>query len=215
MLGQLSGSVAHELRNPLGVISNCVYFLTNAQDGMNDDARECLEDIGREVNTANRIVGELLDFARPPKLDLQGTTARTLIEEALGMIEMPAGIDLCVAVDETCSLTTDCGQMVRVLRNLMLNAVQAMNGEGGLNISCQVDGEVILFAIADTGPGIAAEERETLFEPLVSSKARGIGLGLPLSRRYAELNGGSLDVDSAHGQGAVFRLTLPVEPPDS
>lgn len=210
VLGQLAGSVAHEMRNPLGVIGNSVYYLTEAETNLANDSRECLQDIRREVATANRIVGELLDFARSPTSEPEVVGCPELIEDAIAMLELPADINVNKDTCDSCVVEADRGQLSRVLRNLMLNAIQAMDGKGTLTVSCRSEGERVVFSVADTGPGIPKEERKKIFEPLVSTKARGIGLGLPLSRQYAELNGGTLSVDSAHGQGAVFLLSLPL-----
>ncbi len=212
ILGQLAGSVAHELRNPLGAIANSVYYLRNANADLEPDSRECLVDIDRAVATSNRIVGELLDYARPPELEKEHVTCCSLFDEAIALLEMPATVTVQRDLEEPCGLRVDRGQMVRVLRNLLLNAVQAMNGQGPIIVTCREIGNEAVFSVRDTGPGIAEEDQEKLFEPLVSSKSQGVGLGLPLSRRYAELNGGRLEVDSRPGEGATFRLALPLEP---
>lgn len=215
VLGQLAGSVAHEMRNPLGAIGNSVYYLSNAEEDLTADSRDCLDDIEREVATANRIVGELLDYARPPVLEYESTTCSALVDEAVRLLDVPEGIELELDIAGPCALEVDRGQMVRVLHNLMLNAIQAMEGRGRLKVRCVNEHSQAVFTVADNGPGILPESREKLFEPLFSTKAKGIGLGLPLSRRYAELNGGSLDVDLGHAHGAVFRLALPARQPRS
>lgn len=154
----------------------------------------------------------MLDYARQPDMELESISCCSLFDEAFALLEIPDTVNVRRDLEEPCGLQVDRGQMVRVLRNLLLNAVQAMNEKGDLFVECREDGNEAVFSVRDTGPGISREDQAQLFEPLVSTKSRGVGLGLPLSRRYAELNGGRLDVDSCPGEGATFRLTLPLEP---
>ena len=135
ILGQLAGSVAHEIRNPLGAIGNSVYYLTHAEQDLAEDSRDSLRDIEREVAAANRIVGELLDYARPPELEPVETSCASLVDEAIRMLEVPETVVLERNVSHAGTVAVDAGQLTRVLRNLMLNAIQAMNGNGTLRLS--------------------------------------------------------------------------------
>ena len=211
VLGQLCGSVGHELRNPLGVMSNAVYYLEMVQPGAPDDVREYHGILRTQIALAERIVTDLLDFSRvrPP---LTGTVPATrLIEDQLA--RLPAAADVRVVrdlLDPSPRLRADSVQIGQVLFNLLLNAVQAMDGGGGtLTVRTRRAGDTVCLDVADTGPGVAAGFEDKVFEPLFTTKARGIGLGLSVSRRLAEVNCGRLTVASRPGAGATFTLTLP------
>ncbi|HUG92864.1 MAG TPA: PAS domain S-box protein [Planctomycetaceae bacterium] len=211
VLGQLAGGVAHEIRNPLGVIKNSVYYLQMLQNRLDSEVRECLDDIDRELHTAERIVSELLDYARDPRQHAVRFVAQDVIDRAIHKSEIPANVQLDrePAAAEAIVLA-DHDQIERALLNLIRNAVQAMPGGGRLAVrSAVVDGR-LMIEVADTGVGLTAEEAARVFEPLYTKKAKGIGLGLAVSRRYAERNGGALELESTPGQGATFRLRLPL-----
>ncbi len=212
-LGQLSGGVAHEIRNPLGVIGNTVYYLQSLLDGMPPEAKECIEDIAREVETANRIVGELLDYARQP----DPVTDRFCLQEALlkaaASVEVPDSITVVAPEPNGAKMyvTADSGQIERTLANFVRNAVQAMAASSGgeLRLRCHEGNGEVVAEVGDTGPGIAPEDLERVFEPLYTSKAKGIGLGLAVATRYAEPNGARIEAESSVGGGSVFRLRVP------
>lgn len=216
-LGQLSGGVAHEIRNPLGVIRNSVYFMRMNVDQLDEDMAECVTDIEREVETANRIVSELLDFTRDPPAQKERFAVGKAIDTALRSARVPPQVAVeRMGATESLYVQADQGQIERVLTNLIRNAWQAMDGAGQLTIVCRLheggggDGaDNVQIDIQDTGPGIPSEQLSRIFEPLYTTRAKGIGLGLAVSRRYAERNGGELIVDSRVGSGTTFTLTLP------
>ncbi|MEX0702980.1 MAG: ATP-binding protein [Planctomycetales bacterium] len=211
VLGQLAGGVAHEIRNPLGVIKNSVYYLQMFRDGLATDARDCIDDIERELHSAERIVSELLDYARDPKRHAVRFVAQDVIDRAIAKSEVPANVRLeRVAEAAGAIVLADPDQIERVLLNLIRNAVQAMPVGGTLAVRSTIRDGKLVAEVADTGPGLAPDEQARIFEPLYTKKAKGIGLGLPVSKRYAERNGGKLEVESVPGQGATFRLTLPL-----
>lgn len=218
VLGELAGSVAHEIRNPLGVIRNSIYFLRLTQKEITDVGKEHLELIEQQIVQTNRIIAELLDYARdrPPQ------TGRFDLHEAAHKAVDLAEIPETVSLDRTDApgplfVEADLDQISRLIANLLRNAVQAMTeegeGEGGdLWLTCgEQDGEYVA-TVRDSGVGIADENLAKIFEPLYTSKANGIGLGLALSQRYARLNHGRIECESRLGEGATFRLILPPAP---
>ena len=211
-LGQLAGSVAHEVRNPLGIIKNAAYFLESANNDKNEDVCDAFAEINRALFTSNRIVSELLDFARNPKMEVTDTPAGEVVDRALSVVFVPENISVQREDDgkNAVCMRGDAGQIERILANLIQNAVQAMPDGGTLTFRClaSVDGRATI-EVVDSGHGIKEDELDTVFEPLYSHKVKGIGLGLALSRRYAELNQGALSVESEVGRGSTFRLTLP------
>ena len=212
ILGLLAGSVGHELRNPLGVMSNAVYFLKMVLEEADETVQEYLGIIKKEIDTSLRIITDLLDFARtkPPKL--QTVTARAIIDESLGRCTLPNNVELDDEVPATIPpLKVDPLQIGQVLQNLITNGVQAMPAGGTLSLrGSREDVDTVRLEIADTGEGISPENIKKLFQPLFTTKARGIGLGLVVCRNLTETHGGRIEVRSEPGKGTVFAVLLPV-----
>jgi len=213
ILGQLSGSVGHELRNPLGVMSNAVYFLQMVLADADETVIEYLGIIKKEINTMLRIITDLLDFARAKTPQIQVVTARRLVDESLSRCTIPGNVELHDEVEPTLPpLKVDPLQVGQVLENLIINAVQAMPTGGGLTLrgGRDIEGTVGL-EVADTGEGISPENMKKLFHPLFTTKARGIGLGLVVCQNLIEAHGGRIEVASTPGKGTVFTVRLPCE----
>ncbi|MCP3963860.1 MAG: HAMP domain-containing protein [bacterium] len=210
VMGQLAGSVAHEIRNPLGVMKNSIYFLRLTQKLRDEKAMQHLGLIEDEINRANRIITELLDYARDPTSQVGIFVLQDAFYKALAEVEVPDSVRIEHDLEEEpFEMTGDSGQIERVLSNFLRNAVQAMPDGGALRLECHRRGDDVVAAVTDTGVGIAEDVVDRIFEPLYTGKAKGIGLGLPLSLRYAQLNSGRIEVDSVLGEGSTFRLVLP------
>jgi PAS domain S-box-containing protein len=212
VLGQVAGSVGHELRNPLGVMNNAVYFLQTVLADADDSVKEYLEIIKGEIAVSDRIVGDLLDSVRtkPPQPEVVGVAA--LVEQTLRKLSIPASIALELDIPGTLPpLRVDALQIHQVLRNLISNGVEAMPDGGTLEIRAaeNPDGTVTV-GVRDTGIGMTPEQLGHLFQPLFTTKARGIGLGLVVVRNLTQANGGTVNVESEAGKGTVFAVTLPV-----
>lgn len=216
ILGQLSSGVGHELRNPLGVMTNAVYYLDAVAGGTSPKVKEYLGILRTQIALSERIVGDLLDFARVKQPQRQSVSLAELADAQLGRAgdltgvrvqkEFPAGLPRAYV---------DPMQVGQVVLNLLVNAVQAMGTDGGelrLRGSANGDGRLRL-EVQDTGPGIDPALIEKIFEPLYTTKARGIGLGLAVSRSLAANNGAQLTAVSTPGQGATFVLSLPIASP--
>lgn len=209
-LGQLAGGVAHELRNPLGVISNAVYFLQLAQPDAAPKVREYLEMIQTRVNDAERIISALLNFARSRPQQRQLVEAATLVADALQSVERPAGTAAEVTIPAGLPpILVDPQQIKQVLVNLFVNAFDAMGGGGVLRVAASGEAGAVTLSIADTGAGMSPTVLARIFEPLFSTKPNGIGIGLAITHSLVEANQGTIRVESAPGQGTVFYLTLP------
>lgn len=216
VLGELSGSVAHELRNPLGIIKNSIYFLRLTQKMVDDKAKEHLGLIDREIKRSDRIIGELLDYAKEPTAQTEPVTATQVVDAALDLLEIPDVVKLVYepesfqdADGSPWQLQVDQGQIERVLGNLITNGCQAMPDGGTLTLEGEADEHEVHLRIRDTGVGIEEDDLKKIFEPLFTRKIYGIGLGLPLSLRYVQMNGGRLDCESRLGEGTTFHLRLP------
>ena len=214
-LGQLAGGISHELRNPLGVIKNSVYYLKIVLPAEDKVGRH-LDILEREVDRASRIVTDLLDFARtgPPARARADLSA--LVRDCLERLPLADGITVTLKLAEDLpKLLVDHDQLGSVLSNLITNAAQAMPEGGVLTIETAADGDGLWVAVADTGVGIAPEHLEKIFEPLFTTKAKGIGLGLAVAKMLVEANGGAVTVESAPGRGTRFEVRFPVAPETS
>ncbi|MFA5308863.1 MAG: ATP-binding protein [Dehalococcoidales bacterium] len=213
-VGELASGVGHELRNPLNVIRNCAYLLNlTLTEKSDEEAANTLKVLDKQIDVANKIVTDLLDFTRirPPaqvKVDLT-----SLVKESLSLAAPPEQIGIHVNLNgHTPPVRTDPEQMNRVFSNIITNALQAMNGKGGeLDIDAAADDSFVSISFKDTGCGIPEENINKIFEPLFTTKPKGIGLGLAISRRLVEQNGGKMEVVSQIGQGTTFTVTLPIE----
>jgi PAS domain S-box-containing protein len=210
ILGQLAGGVGHELRNPLGVISNAVYFLQMTLVDADEATREYLGLIHAEVRNATRIVSGLLDYARTRPADRQEVPVTALVADVLDRHPPPPGVQVATEVPaDLPPAFVDPAQIGLVQGNLVRNAYQAMPEGGTLTISGRTaDGHVEL-SVADDGCGISSENMRRLFEPLYTTKARGIGLGLAICKNLVEANGGRIRVQSREGDGSTFTITMP------
>lgn len=212
VLGQLAGGVAHEIRTPLGVIRNDVYFLETLAERLGPEGVECIQEIKQAVGKANRIVNELLDFTHEPRGNPTAVSLDSVVREALREYEIPCGVELDRPPADalrSVSVNADRDQIARVLTNLFRNAVQAMDGTGKISLALRSDDQRASLTVCDTGPGILPEHRNCVFEPLFTTKPNGIGLGLAVSQRYAIRNQGQLELVNDGLDGACFRLTLP------
>jgi PAS domain S-box-containing protein len=217
VLGQLAGSVGHELRNPLGVINNAVYYLKMTQPDVDEKISKYHAVIEQEVHNAEKIITDLLDFARVKSVDQELIAIPVLVQSVLARFLVPEYITTVLDLPaDLPNILVDQRQMEQVLGNLTTNACQAMIEGGTLTIRAQPaafdDGQpAVRIQVIDTGSGITAENLKKLFEPLFTTKARGIGLGLAVSRKLVEANGGRIDVQSEVGKGSTFTVYLPIK----
>ena len=216
LLGQVAGSIGHELRNPLGVISNAIYFLKMAQPDVNEKVKEYLAIIENEARASDKIITDLLDFTRLKSVDRESASVSDLIRETFERFPVSPSVDVVLEIPaDLPKLYVDPHNVVQILGNLTINACQAMLSAGAqrtnrLTISASAQGDMLRLDVQDTGIGIPAENMTKLFEPLFTTKTKGIGLGLAVSRKLVEANGGRIEVRSEAGLGSTFTLWLPV-----
>jgi signal transduction histidine kinase len=208
-IGQVAGGVAHELRNPLNVIKTSVYYLRSAKNPPPEKQQSHLERIDRQVAVADGVIMALNSFARLPLPDLQPVELQTLFQEALEANPLPPNIGVTLELEsELPPVLGDRGQLVIVFGNLIRNARDAMPEGGQLFISAEVNSEHVGITVRDTGSGISAENLHRILEPLYTTKSRGIGLGLAITKAIVEKHSGHLSVSSEPGQGASFTVYL-------
>ena len=207
----LAAGVAHEIRHPLGVIGNSAYYLSLVHAAARPDVREHLDLIASQIALAETIISDLTTYAmRAPTLPALAAVPR-IIEEQLARVGRQEAIETRVQIAEDLpEVVVDEGQIGQAIYNLLLNATQALErGRGRVTVRATRDNGAVRVDVIDDGPGIPPEQHEQIFEPLFSTRPRGIGLGLPVSRTLVEANGGRLTVDSGPGRGATFSMYLP------
>ena len=211
VLGHLAGGVSHELRNPLGVIKNAVYFLNMVLEESEPEVKEILEILDKEIVTSENIISGLLDFARPKPLSLQKVDINDVVQKVLSRITVPNEVKVLGQLNKALpSIEADLEQLTQVFNNIISNAIQAMPEGGQLVIKSEAPTPSwVTISIEDTGVGIPEENLEKIFEPLFTTKAKGIGLGLAVTKTLVEEHGGSIEVQSEAGKGSTFTVKLP------
>ena len=214
VLGQLAGGVGHELRNPLGVIANAVYLLRQVLAEQEPDLEaieEYLDIMNGEVRRAEQIVVDLLNFARARPVLRQQLSLPEVVNDVLVGHPTPAGIEIVTEIPaDLPAVICDSNQLDIVLGNVIQNGLQAMPDGGSLTLRAAVSEDYVAVAVGDTGVGIPPEQQAKIFEPLFTTKARGIGLGLALSKRLIEANGGRIEFESQVGLGSEFVIYVPI-----
>ncbi len=212
VLGQLAGGVGHELRNPLGVMTNAVFVLESVIPDPHQMVRDYLGILRTQIALSEKIISDLLDFARTKPASRMPTTPEALVRGQVLRLDVPTNVSVELDVPATLpAVHVDPVQIGQVVFNLVMNGVQAM-GERGGKLRCRAhhDGNgTVRLEVTDTGPGMPPDVAARVFEPLFTTKTKGLGLGLTVSRMLAENNGGSLTFQSSVGQGTTFYLTMP------
>ena len=211
VLGQMAGGIGHELRNPLSIISNALYVIQLSDPIGYNALKEYLDIIADEVQKAQDIISDLLDFARIQSVKRSRVDITALIREVLKKITVSDNITVNISVPSTVPMVfVDALKMEQVFKNLFQNACQAMPNGGELSIIIHHENLLVYISIVDTGVGIDSDKLGKIFEPLFTTKAQGIGLGLSLTKSFVEVNGGTIEVDSTPGVGTRFKVLLPV-----
>ena len=209
--GQLVGSIGHELRNPLGVIETSLYILKGRVDD-DERATKHIHRIDEQLKIANDIITQLLDMIRDRPLDRARCSLAEVIEQSVASVSTPEAIHLSIhGLALLPPVDGDAGQLRQVFVNLLDNAVQALEGEGEVQVNgLERDGGVEI-SVEDNGPGLDATVSGRLFEPLITTKQKGIGLGLALVKRIVERHGGQISYRAGSGGGARFIVWFPVQ----
>jgi PAS domain S-box-containing protein len=222
VLGQLAGGVGHELRNPLAVINAAIYYLKLVQPDASDKVREYHAMIEQEVRNSEKIITDLLDFARIKSVDREAVSVSEIVQRVLERYPVPPSVTLSLDLSPYLpKIYADPRHVEQVLGNLVLNACQAMKDGGQLSVISRqasvvsdqlpIPNPQLLIIVRDTGVGISPENMSKLFEPLFTTKIKGIGLGLAISKKLIEANGGRIEVKSEAGKGSTFTLVLPAK----
>ena len=211
-LGQFSGNISHELRNPLGVIDSSAYYLKTKLKDADKKVQEHLNRIQSSVGGANAIIESLLNLTRMKEPQLSGLDLIAITHDAIVSSKVPARVDVIRDFAEAeVMVNADRGQLGIAFNNIVKNAVESMDGGGTLTVVVRraTDGQAEV-SFADTGAGIDPEDLDKVFNPLFSSKAKGIGFGLSIAKMVIDKHGGTIEARSEPGNGAIFTVRLPV-----
>ncbi len=210
-LGRVAGSVAHEIRNPLGAIKNASWLLRKEiADKLDGKPLRHLRLVDESIDTADRAIAAILDFTWRLQGEPKKCALRPMLERAVAETTMPDTVDVHFDVKPGLPhVLVDDRQIVAVFRNLFTNAAQAMPSGGTLRVAARRSGTRVEVDVADPGSGIKPEHLARVFEPLFTTKDIGIGLGLAICKDFVEANKGTISVVSEVGKGTTFTVTLP------
>ncbi len=216
-IGELSAVVAHEVRNPLGVILNALAALkrTTPQEG---EAREVVRIVEEEALRLRRIIGELLEFARPRATRLADANFVETVRSAAHAVTQSTAVPPETVVVESdvdaLTMTCDADLLRQAVINLVHNALAAPRRKGPVRLVIGSEDGTAVLSVVDDGEGVAEDLAERIFVPFFTTRSSGTGLGLPLVQRIAEAHGGGITVEPTPGGGATFVLRLPLRPGD-
>ena len=211
-LGQFSGSISHELRNPLGVIDSSVYYLRTKLKDADIKVQRHLDRISSSVSTAITTIESLLDLTQMHGPHLARVDLAAILSDVIAGYKIPSKVNVVQELAEPEILVNgDRGQLRMALKNIVKNAVEAMDGSGTLTIVVRRDdNDLAEVSFVDTGPGIASENLDKIFQPLFSTKAKGIGFGLAITKMVVDRHGGTVEASSGPEKGAILTLRLPL-----
>ncbi|MCB9882991.1 MAG: PAS domain-containing protein [Planctomycetes bacterium] len=211
-LGQLTGMVGHELRNPLGTIRSTFFSMRDLLTERIPDLKQAVDRIDRNIVRCDRIIEELLDYARSPRAEHSLLDLDAWLDEVLDDLELPAHVELVRERGALAPTLVAPERLRRCVVNLVTNALQAMEGTEGKRVLCvrtSAEGEHTVVEFRDSGPGFSETALEHAMEPLFSTRSFGVGLGLPIVEQIAREHGGEVRLQNHPERGAVVTLTLP------
>jgi signal transduction histidine kinase len=216
-IGHMAATVAHEVRNPLNTLKMIAQRLrrefTIAEDEQ-QDFEEMVDLLSSESERVNRVVTEFLELGRPLKLEFQTLKVARVVSEAVMPLKLRAEQeDKVLQVENNCErdIRLDRGRFSQIVTNLVNNALDAVDTGGVVTISASCDAENLHVQVIDNGPGMSQEHLDSVMKPFFTTKSKGTGLGLPLTRRLVEAHDGQLDLSSELGQGTRADLVLPLK----
>ncbi|MCW4052740.1 MAG: GAF domain-containing protein [Candidatus Bathyarchaeota archaeon] len=211
-IGELASMVGHDLRNPLTAIAGATYYL-KAKLGPKTTVKtiEMLELIEKEIGYSNKIVSDLLDYSTEMQLEITETTPKTIINEALSSMRIPCNIHLANSARNSPRIRIDVDKMKRVFINIFKNALDSMPEGGKLAIGSRLIGDHLEITVTDSGSGMSKDVLKKIWAPLFTTKAKGMGLGLPICKRIVEAHEGKICTESIVGKGTIFTVNLPIK----
>ena len=213
-IGEVTTMVGHDLRNPLQSIENATYYLNNELPHLQitQKTMEMLQVINDSVDYADKIIRDLQDLSAVKKPTLRNNNINTIVKETLSQVETQENIELITKLGHLPEIKADKDMIKRVFLNLAINGIQAIKEKGGkLKVSTKKTKESVEITFKDTGIGIPKENKEKIFTPFFTTRAKGMGVGLAICKKFVESHGGSIEVESKDGKGSTFTVMLPVQ----
>ena len=213
-IGQTAGMIGHDIRNPLQTITGELFLMKQEMDTLPDGPRkmeveESLRTIQEQTDYISKIISDLQDFARPLKPEMGQVDLCVAIPQLLSTVVVPSNIEIVQECERKLRVKADFTFLKRILVNLVTNAIQAMPNGGNLSIKAFHDDSGINVTVSDTGVGIPDEIKPKLFQPLMTTKAKGQGFGLAVVKRLMEAQGGTVSFESKVGEGTQFKIVFP------
>ncbi len=209
-IGQISASIAHDLRNPLSAIRNAAYLLKRRTPATEPKLLHYLQIIDEEVASSEKIINDLMEMTSAKEPEKQAVDLENLVQDLCPRLALPTGVQCqWICTPSPFLVWADPNQLRQVFSNLLLNAAQAMKEQGIIEVRAMRQDGWDVLTVSDTGPGIAPEHLDHIFEPLFTTKAKGVGLGLTICRQIVERHGGVIEALLPRGSGAIFCLRLP------
>ena len=208
-IGELASMIGHDLRNPLTGIMGAVYYLKKEEGiDINENKEKMYKIIEQNIEASDNIIKDLLDYSRELKLELKETNLRQLTEDAAFSVAIPDDVKISNQTDDELTVVVDSPKIKRVLINLLQNAIDAMPKGGSITITSKETHPDLELSVSDTGAGIPEEIMNRIWEPLFTTKPKGMGFGLAICKKIVEAHGGSITVDSEVGLDTVFTIKL-------
>ncbi|MCK5593259.1 PAS domain S-box protein, partial [Candidatus Bathyarchaeota archaeon] len=220
-IGEVATMVGHDLRNPLQSIENARYYLNNElprllhSTPIPQKAMEMLKVISDSVNYADKIIKDLHDFSATKNPTLKKTDINAIVKETLSQVKATENVEFITELGHLPTIEADKDMIKRVFLNLAINGTQAMKENvGTLEVSTEKTKGFIEISFKDTGIGISKENMERLFTPFLTTKAQGMGMGLPICKKFIDAHDGNIEVESEEGKGSTFTVRLPIQQED-
>ena len=213
IFNKLTGGLAHEIKNPLSSMRTCVQLLKEKH--ADEEFREFSQStVTRDMDRVNELVEKFVKLTQPLEMQFATEDVHSILDEVLSSSnneEFAKNIELSTEYDASPSeIEADRKELSQGLACLIRNAVEAMTDGGVLTVSTLLNGEFVAIAVSDTGSGIAKNQLNEIWDPLFSTKNRGVGLGLPISQKIVSQHGGRIEVQSEPGEGTTFQVFLPI-----
>ncbi len=211
-IGELAGMVGHDLRNPLAGMAGAIYYLRKKYGkAMDKKGKNMLCVIEENITHSDKIINDLLDYSREIRLELKDTDLESILEKVLRSMEIPECIHVVNRTEKAPRMNVDIAKMERVFKNIIRNSIDAMPSGGVLTITSTQESHRLGIHFRDTGEGISPAAMDKLWTPLFTTKAKGMGFGLPICKRIVEAHQGDIIVESALDKGTTFSIVLPLD----
>lgn len=210
-IGELAAILGHDLRNPLMGIRGATYYLkTKYTDVLDSNDEAMFASIDKSINYSDKIINDLMDYSSEINLDLETVTPKSLVKNALALMASPKNVVIIDETKEAPKFQVDARKISRGFMNIVKNSFDAMPDGGKLTIKSEEVGGAIVFSFRDTGDGMTQETLDKLWTPLFTTKAKGMGFGLPICKRTVEAHTGKVSAESSIKEGTTIRVELPL-----